>query len=231
MRIAVISDIHANYIALSNCMNHIKKVGIDKIICLGDIVGYYYDPDKCLDLLLDNNVECIKGNHESMLLEILDNPNKLDEYIKIYGNGIKIAYEKLNKYHLSFIKNLPEKKNFIFEKINVLIAHGSPWNNNFYIYPNSKDEIYKKLEEYNKSYIFLGHTHHQMFKKVYNTTVVNPGSVGQPRDIGNEAKWLLFETKKNKITFFKTPFDTEDLIRKINLYDANKSILTNFLKK
>ena len=231
MKIAIISDIHANYSALKNCVNDIKKKGVDKIVCLGDLVGYYYDPEKCIDLLLENEVECIKGNHEDMLLEIHDNAKMLEKYINTYGNGIRLAYEKLSKYHWNFIKNLPEKRNLIFDKIDILIAHGAPWDNNFYIYPNSKDEVFKKLEKYSQKFVFLGHTHYQMIKKVYNKIIANPGSIGQPRDIGKDAKWLIFETKEKKITFFKTPFDTTELIKQIDFYDPNKSMLKKFLKE
>lgn len=68
MRIAFISDIHGNYDALRAVANDIKKSKIDKIYCLGDIVNYYYEPHKCIDLFIKNKIKCIKGNHEKIFI-------------------------------------------------------------------------------------------------------------------------------------------------------------------
>ena len=71
MRLAFISDIHGNFDALKAVMLDIKKYKIAKIYCLGDIINYYYEPHKCIDLLIKNNVMCIKGNHETIFLKTL----------------------------------------------------------------------------------------------------------------------------------------------------------------
>ena len=112
MKIAFISDIHGNYDALEAVFKKIKKLGIKKIYCLGDIVNYYYDPDKCIDLLIKNEVQCIKGNHEKIFLKILKNKNLKQFYAKRYGNSININLKKLKKKHIDFIRSLPNKINF-----------------------------------------------------------------------------------------------------------------------
>tara|TARA_B100000959_G_C14425449_1_gene396285 strand:+ start:137 stop:403 length:267 start_codon:yes stop_codon:yes gene_type:complete len=80
MKICILSDIHGNYEALKKCVNEAKKLNINRFFCLGDYVGYYYEPDKCIDLLKKINAVCIKGNHEDMLLNILKDNQKVNYY-------------------------------------------------------------------------------------------------------------------------------------------------------
>ena len=75
MSIAFISDIHGNYDALKEVFKQIKKLNIKKTYCLGDIVNYYYEPGKCIDLLIKNKVRCIRGNHEKIFLRSLKKKN------------------------------------------------------------------------------------------------------------------------------------------------------------
>ena len=84
MRLAFISDIHGNFDALKAAMLDIKKNKIEKIFCLGDIVNYYYEPHKCIDLLIKNNVKCIKGNHETIFFKTLESKKKAKKFSKIY---------------------------------------------------------------------------------------------------------------------------------------------------
>ena len=76
MRIAFISDIHGNYDALKAVLKDIKKLKIDKVYCLGDIVNYYYEPHKCINILIRKKIKSIKGNHENILFKTLKNKKK-----------------------------------------------------------------------------------------------------------------------------------------------------------
>ena len=230
MKIAVFSDIHGNLDALKNVIDETQKLNIQKFICLGDYVGYYYDPEKCLDLLSDKDVEFIKGNHENILLELVNNPKDLDKYVSKYGNGIKHALNKLTEKQVKFIKKMPEKKDLIIDNLNILIAHGSPWDINFYVYPNV-DEVYlNKLNSYKYDFIFLGHTHIQMQKKLDSTVILNPGSIGQPRDNDGLAKWLVFDTKTKEVQFKKTFFNKEKIIKQVLINDPKKVSLIKYFK-
>ena len=97
MKIAFISDIHGNYDALKEVLKKINKLKIKKIYCLGDIVNYYYEPGKCIDLLIKNKVKCIKGNHEKILLNIYKNRKLKKIFAQKYGNSIYINFKKLKK--------------------------------------------------------------------------------------------------------------------------------------
>lgn len=228
MRICVISDIHGNYDALKKCITEARKLNIEKYLCLGDYVGYYYEPDKCIDLLLDLNAICIKGNHEKIFLDLIKNKKKLNYYVSKYGNGIKFALKKLKKKHISFIKKLPNTKKIIINKKKILLCHGSPWKNNEYIYPNKFNKFKRKLSTYNFDNILLGHTHVQMKRKIDTKIILNPGSVGQPRDGEGLIKWLIIDYSKMRYEFKKTFFDNSRLKRQVKSYDKNKIDLLKY---
>ena len=82
MKLAFISDIHGNFDALKAVMLDIKKNKAEKIFCLGDIINYYYEPHKCIDLLIKNNVKCVKGNHENIFFKTHLNQKKKQKYIQ-----------------------------------------------------------------------------------------------------------------------------------------------------
>lgn len=231
MRVGVISDIHGNYDALKKCIKEAKKLNIEKFLCLGDYVGYYYEPEKCIDLLLDLNAVCIKGNHEKIFLDLVKNKEKLSHYVSKYGNGINIALKKLKRKHINFIKKLPNTKKITINKKKILLCHGSPWKNNEYIYPNKFIKFKKRLSNYNFDNILLGHTHIQMKKKINSKVILNPGSVGQPRDGEGLIKWLIIDYSKMSYEFKKTSFDNTKIIKQVMTYDKNKKNLLKYFIK
>ena len=159
MKICILSDIHGNYEALKKCILEAKKDGVKTILCLGDYVGYYYEPEKCIDLLIKEKAICIKGNHEDIFLELLKNKKKLPLFITKYGNGINLAIKKLKTKHINFIKKLKVNKEIVIDNLKFLLSHGSPWDPNLYIYPNKFKNYIDTFKKYKYDFILLGHTH------------------------------------------------------------------------
>ena len=230
MKIAFISDIHGNYDALKAVFKEMKHLNVKKIYCLGDIVNYYYDPDKCIDLLIKNKTECVRGNHEEIFLENLKNKKKRKLYAEKYGNSIYINFKILKKKHINFIKSLPKSLNLKIGSKKALITHGAPWKIDFYFYKDVKDKWIKKIKQYKKEIFILGHTHHPMKLKLNNNKIIlNPGSVGQPRNKTKNACWLLVNEKSMKMKFMETKYDNKKLINKITKFDqGNKRLLKYF---
>ena len=107
MKIAVISDIHGNCDALVEVLKKAKKEKVEHLLILGDIVGYYYHPDKILELLSEWSFDMIKGNHENILEDLIANPS-LSETIRLkYGSGHQEAINKLTSRQLDFLGGLP----------------------------------------------------------------------------------------------------------------------------
>lgn len=232
MKIAFISDIHGNFAALSAVLKVIKKLKIKKIYCLGDIVNYYYDPDKCIDLLQKNNAVCIKGNHEKILFETYKSKVKFDKYSKLYGNSIKINHRKLKNNHLKFLRSLNFQKKITIQGKKMLLAHGAPWKNNFYFYPDIKQKWVNKIAKYKYDFIILGHTHIPMEKKLTKYKVLlNPGSIGQPRNKTCGASWMILDSEKMSFKFVKTKYEHKKIKKQIMKYDFNNLKISKYFKK
>ena len=231
MKIAFISDIHGNYDALKEVLKKINKLKIKKIYCLGDIVNYYYEPGKCIDLLIKNKVKCIKGNHEKILLNIYKNRKLKKIFAQKYGNSIYINFKKLKKKHLDFIRLLPNKINLKIGNKKTIITHGAPWKIDFYFYKNTKNKWINKLKNYKEDLFILGHTHRPMHLKISNSKIImNPGSIGQPRNGSNRAQWSTIEEKNMKIQFIETKYSLKSLIKSIKSNDGgNKRLLKYFV--
>lgn len=231
MTIAFISDIHGNYDALKEVFKQINKLDIKEIYCLGDIINYYYDPDKCIDLLIKNKVKCIRGNHEKIFLRSLKKKKLIDVFAEKYGNSVHINLKKIKNRHLNFIKSLPSTMNIKIGKKKAIIAHGAPWKNDFYFYKNTSKKWINKIKKYDKEIYILGHTHHPMNLKLNNKKlIINPGSIGQPRNKSNKACWLIVNEKNMKFDFMETKYSLTNLIKSIKKNDnSNKKLLKYFI--
>lgn len=206
MRIVVISDIHANYEALKVLVPHFRSS--DKILCLGDIIGYSCAVNECIDILREFECVCIQGNHDRYLIEGTDGQTKyLNESVLF---GVRYAKAHITKNNLEWLKRLPLSVGIKEDSISMLMAHGSPFDPiDAYVYTNNTNFSEWK---FNYDYIFLGHTHREMYVKVNNTIVFNPGSVGQSRDREGVACAAILDT------------ETQDLIRVREPYDYMKNL-------
>tara|TARA_B100000029_G_C17392669_1_gene893996 strand:- start:262 stop:957 length:696 start_codon:yes stop_codon:yes gene_type:complete len=229
MKIAILSDIHGNYTALKAVLRDVENEGVKKLFCLGDYVGYYYEPEKCIDLLFNWDIECVRGNHENMLFEIIKNSKLLEYYKNIHGSGIEEALEKLNSKHLQFLEKMPETLEVIIKNFNFILCHGSPWDVNYYLYPDREISVFKKCASLGKDFVLLGHTHRQMIKKVDSTIIINPGSVGQPRDKNKGACWALLDLEKKKYILKTTKYNSMNEIAQVNNNDPEKNQLVKYL--
>jgi putative phosphoesterase len=227
MRVGVVADIHANSVALSVVVDELHNQGIETVIVAGDTVGYYYNILEVRDLLSDFNLFEVRGNHEDRLLS--DCQSELEEYEKKYGSGLRRNKLDLNGTGLDYVRNLnhPLEINLIGRKI--MIAHGSPWDINEYIYPNSNPLLWERFLELETDILILGHTHHQMFRKIDGVIIINPGSVGQNRSARSMADWAIIDLLAMSVEFRTTPYSSHSLVDQCNKYDPGLDILTRHL--
>jgi putative phosphoesterase len=229
MRLAIISDIHGNYDALKAVLKDVKKLKINKIYCLGDIVNYYYEPHKCINILKKNKIKSIRGNHEKILFKTLKNKKINNYYSKIYGHSININVKKIRSEHIIFLKKLKKILTIKTANYKIIFAHGAPWSENTYIYSNFKNKIKNNLAKYKADYIFLGHTHLPMNVKINRkTSIINPGSVGQPRNKCNNACWAIFNTKNGQVNFMQTKYNKKKLLQSIVKFEGSNSKLAKY---
>ena len=184
---ALISDIHANYSALEATIHYIDQLGINDVVCLGDIAGYHTDINECIDLLRERDVMCVMGNHDYCLVT-----GEEMKWSKTANEVIKYQREIISEGNLKWLSLLDKSK----ELSDLNIVHGG-WKNNLheYIY-NPKNHNYPKKPVH---YYASGHTHIPVIERVDDILYCNPGSVGQPRDGNCKASFATFDGEQFSI--------------------------------
>lgn len=190
MKIGVISDIHSNFVALDQVLSQQDIRGASKIFCAGDLVGYYSQPNEVISRIREDRISSVRGNHDDAIVK--STPSSFSLHAKRSADWNR---RKLSEGNIKYLKELPEIiEEFIGEK-NIFVAHGSPKNPiSEYIYGTDVDELF--LEFYfdiAPDIVILGHTHKPYVKKVDGTLIVNPGSVGQPRDGDPRASYAIVD--------------------------------------
>ena len=234
LRQALISDIHGNFEALTAVMADIQSQGVERIVCLGDIVGYGPNPCQCLDLVMQKSALTILGNHDQAALFDPEgfNPVALkaiywtrDELDR--GPGPASAINR----RWDFLSELPK----MHAEADILYVHGSPREpTNEYVFPET---IYdagrmKILFDRVRQLCFQGHTHmpgvfttdgefitpedcDYKFAIADERLMVNVGSVGQPRDEDPRSCYVVMDDRKQEIEFRRVEYDYEKTIQKI----------------
>ena len=229
MKIAVLSDIHGNYSALDVVLKEEKELGVTRLFVLGDLVGYYYHPDKVITLLNEWPLDIIQGNHEGFLKRAVKDAEFLHQIHRKYGSGINMAIKKLTALQIKELTELPWKKIIRIDDLNIVLSHGSPWERDYYVYPDSDRCILERCCALEADYIFLGHTHYPFLFHNDRCTIINVGSVGQARDRGGIASWAFFDTADRKIELKTTQYDTTPLVNEVKRIDPHVPYLYQVL--
>lgn len=230
MRYVVFSDVHGNAYALKKMLNDLKsQSNIDGYIFCGDIAGYYYGQIQVIDVFKKlNNLIIVKGNHDCMLEKAIRDRNCLNELASKYGNSY-LKLENLSQDYLDYLKKTPDHKNIIIDNKRIGIFHGIPNNRlNGRYYPDTALDMAQFMEF---DVVFLGHTHYRMEKKIGRTRIINPGSLGQPRD-GKGCSYCIFDFNAMNCDFKTIDFEYNELIAEIEMNedaDFIKEYLTDIL--
>jgi len=213
MKLGILGDIHGNSVALGAVLSAARTRGVEKLLITGDLVGYYFQPKEVLDALAEWEVFLVRGNHEEMLNQAKIDLGFLDKIDAKYGTGLRSAIKQLSKEQIDELCNLPHPLFLEIEGCKILLCHGSPWDIDQYVYPDSPPELFAKCALQQYDLVVLGHTHYPMIHKIGNTLLVNPGSVGQPRDRRPGAHWATYDTKTKAVEFFNETYDCAELVQ------------------
>lgn len=236
MKIGIIADIHANLAAFTATLEDLAAQNVQEIISLGDNIGYGPDPEQVVDTLLDHNVLSVLGNHEYAL--------QSDRYLQKLNpsprKSLLLNRDLLSEENLVHCVNLPQ----------VLLRHGArfvhgcpPKSPSAYLYRPSDHKLEKLYTGFKEQICFYGHTHSPVFfeglVRYHGATLyeqpfrldenkrylINPGSVGQPRDqLNNRAKYLIWDRQEASITFHAKQYDvktTVERLRELGFPDFN----------
>lgn len=228
MRVAIISDIHGNLDAFRQVLNDIDASGIDAVVCLGDNVGYGPEPEQVIRQVRDRNIPCVMGNHEQAVLD----RGYLDWFNPAARKSLQKTMPLLSEDSINFIRGL--KSSLVIYQSR--FVHGFPPDFIYtYLFQASKDTLKQTFREMKERLCFVGHTHKlkligfdgkvsqhiRLRKGIVNhfhkdkKYIVNVGSVGQPRDGNNNAKYVIWNTSEDSLEVRFVPYDIAAVVSKI----------------
>ena len=180
MRIALISDLHGNEVALGAVLDDIAKKGVDQIVCLGDTATLGPRPSAILAKLRDLGCPCIMGNHDEFLLDA----ELIQQYTEapIVVESVDWCRDRMSQDELDFIRTFrPSMEIELGDKAKLLLFHGSPTSHMQDILATTPpDELDEILAGHSATVMAGGHTHIQMLRQHKGMLLVNPGSLGMP---------------------------------------------------
>lgn len=224
LRILVISDIHGNAVALKSVLDHVEKW--DYLWVLGDLVDYGPEPHVVVDLVRDLKPDIVvRGNHDHAVAFNTDClcAKELHD-LSVYTRN-NISFKLLSREQIEWLKTLPLKVTVKLEDKRFYIVHGSPRNPLYgYLKPSlsfneilfhlTPSPLYIKPRIVKADYVIVGHTHIQWSTNINSLRILNPGSVGQPRDSDPRASYAIIDLDKNSIELHRVKYDVEVVLRK-----------------
>lgn len=203
MRLAFIADIHANIFALEKVLGDIDQQRIERIICLGDLVGYGVFPNQVIELIRQRDILTIQGNYDQSVAEDLlvcgcdySDRQRLAEA----GQSLLWTQETVTLENKEWLKGLPQEKKLQIAGKTLYLVHGSPRKNNDYLEEDSA-LIPKIISDYDFDVLICGHTHKPYMKVVNHRCIINAGSAGKPKHGNPRATYVILEVKETEITF------------------------------
>ncbi len=228
MRIAVLSDIHANYEALSAVLQVLEGESIDKYYCLGDTVGYGGSPNECCDIIRKISAHTILGNHDAAVAGRMD----YSYYYEAARQALDSHAQMISAENMEWLRGLPYK--VPLDDVGVHLCHGSPVRLEEFEYIFAPEQARECLPLYSElgHITLIGHSH---LCKVFALTpstveelapvdftldserkyIVSIGSVGQPRDYDNRASFVIFDTDARHFEFRRVEYDIETSADKV----------------
>jgi predicted phosphodiesterase len=229
VRYLIVSDLHANWEALEAVVRHAKGI-YDRSLCCGDLVGYGADPNSVVEWVRDNCAVIVRGNHDRACTGQED----LEWFNPVARAAAVWTFENLSPENVSYVRDLPQGPALV-EGIQVL--HGSPCDEDDYVV--GADQAAQAFTYLETRLAFFGHTHLQggfIWNQERVETIpaislnsdrqsldidssggylLNPGSVGQPRDGDPRAAYALYDSDRGVVDYYRVDYDVETAQRKI----------------
>lgn len=231
MKYLVISDIHGNLTALKTVLNAEKY---DSVIVLGDVVDYGPDPLDCLNLLQDIKPEIwIRGNHDEAVARNVDCGCSMPYLYHLSVQSRKnITFKELDENSRKILGTKPIE--VVVGKFSMLCVHGSPRNPLYEYFTEASEDLLRNQEGkfIEQEIVLVGHTHIQRTFKINHHVVVNPGSIGQPRDGDSRAAYAIIDPEEMMFELRRIKYDVDEVSRKLKEKLGDDSIpLIRILKE
>jgi predicted phosphodiesterase len=230
MRYLILSDIHANLEALDACLTDARRRTFDRTLVLGDIVGYGADPAAVIDRVQSlQPAAIVRGNHDKVAIDA----GEADGFNAVARTAALWMLRGLTQEHRSWLAELPKGPTIVDDLIEV--CHGSTFDEDAYIF--DEGDALRSLKGARRQVCFFGHTHYPVTFRLVNDTLegigpspaietvldvedgvkylINPGSVGQPRDGDHRAAYAIADTDKRRVHLLRVEYPIEEAQAKI----------------
>ncbi len=229
MRLMIFSDIHGNLEALQTVLNDAAKRKVHRSICLGDLVGYGPFPNECIELVRSlQNCRFLAGNHDVAALWETS-PYGMSKAAK---ETILWTMDQLSSENKRFLSSLPDR----IDLADMTFVHANPYNPKGWRYVMDRKYALRSFAATRSRFIFIGHSHRPLIiekkhwlsvriKTISGRTdyslapprrrIINCGSVGQPRDNDPRASYLIYDTRKQIIHFYRLEYDVQQTVKAI----------------
>jgi diadenosine tetraphosphatase ApaH/serine/threonine PP2A family protein phosphatase len=230
MRYLILTDIHANLEALDACLADARRRRFDETLVLGDLVGYGGDPNEVVDRVIALEPRAVvRGNHDKVACGL----EQAEGFNAVAKSAAKWTLEALAPEHREWLCALPAGPIDVDDVVS--ICHGSPFDEDAYIF-DELDAV-RALKVSHRPLCLFGHTHYPVTFELFNDSfdsvgsagapqtqvqmkngykyLINPGSVGQPRDGDPRAAYAIVDTTQRRVELYRTPYAVEDAQMKI----------------
>jgi predicted phosphodiesterase len=230
MRYLVLTDIHANLEALEACLAHARERTCDTTLVLGDLVGYGADPNAVIDRVIAlKPVAIVRGNHDKVACGL----EQADGFNAVAKSAARWTLDVLTPRYRDWLAALPEGPTDVDDLVE--ICHGSPFDEDAYIF-DELDAV-RALKISTRQLCLFGHTHYPVTFELSSETIesvggspaaeaqvplrngcrylINPGSVGQPRDGDPRAAYAIVDTQERRVELYRTPYAVDAAQAKI----------------
>lgn len=244
MRLGILADIHANREALDACLSRLDQEDVDRLVILGDVVGYGADPAYCVDRVMglaQAGATVVRGNHDQAVLDTGENMNGVAKAAMVWTRT------QLDPAQSAYLAALP----LTVSLVDVLITHANGWAPGDFGYMQTARDAERSLHATDAHLTICGHTHvpalyhaapmraAQHFKPVNNVPiplsgrlrwVAVIGAVGQPRAGSPNACCATYDVDHRRLTYLAVPYDVQTAARKVRAAGLPDALAERLLK-
>jgi putative phosphoesterase len=225
MRILLLADIHANWPALQAI-----KEPFDVCLVLGDLVDYGLEPTPCIDWVRKNATYAVRGNHDHCVAQLVKVTGK-SGFKYLSGVTRSLTQERLTADDRRFLSSLPITRRLTLENTRFLLVHATPRDPlDEYVIADA-EAWERRLHDVDAQVICVGHTHQPYVLEVGDKLVINPGSVGQPRDGDPRASYAIIDNQRVELKRVEYPIEeTVQTVEKSGLPEPAKALLVEVFR-
>jgi putative phosphoesterase len=218
MRLVIISDIHANLAALEAVLGDMPAA--DGVVCCGDLVEYYDQPNEVCALVRDRGITCIRGNHDAYVTGALSPRAEHRPFFRTDWTR-----EVMAETHLRWLEGLGTELRFEAGERRLRIRHASPWDEETYLHADATPAL-ERLRIDRGETLAVGHTHRPLHLPIGEGWLLNPGSVGQPRDGDPRASYAVFDMTTGATEHRRVSYDVAVMQRRLEALGWDPTIVS-----